>query len=65
MKIVANIIISNSHNVESEHLLADIITSVSKEENSVSVWTSFTEVPNTRLPKLPLDDLKSLRHRLA
>ena len=59
MKTIANIIISNSQNVESEHMLAV------KEESSVSVWTSFTEVANTQLPKLPLDDLKCFRHRLA
>ena len=55
----------NSQNVKSEHLLAVIITSFFKEESSVSVWTSSTEVANTGLPKLPLDDLKSLRHCLA
>ena len=65
MKTIANIIISNSQNVESEHLLAVIITSVFKEESSVSTWTSFTEVANTGLPKLPLDDMESLRHWLA
>ena len=65
MKTITNIIIINSQNVESEHLLAVIITSVSKEESSVSVWTSSTGVANTRLPKLPLDDLKSLRYRLT
>ena len=31
----------------------------------ISSWTTSTEVANTGLPKLPLDDLKSLRHRLA
>ena len=65
MKTIANIIVINSQKVKSERLLAVIITSVFKEENSVSAWTSSTEVPNTGLPKLPLDDLKSLRHRLA
>ena len=65
MKTIANIIIINSQNVESEHLLAVIITSVFKQESSVSVWTSSTEVTNTGLPKLPLDDLKSLRYQLA
>ena len=65
MKTIANIIIINSQNVESEHLLAVITISVFKEENSVSAWTSSTEVANTGLPKLPLDDLKSLRHRLS
>ena len=60
MKTIANIIIINSQNVESEHLLAVIITSVSKEESSVSAWTSSTEATNTGLPKLPLNDLKSL-----
>ena len=59
------IILIKSQNVESEHLLAIIITSVFKEEGSVSAWTSSKEVANTGLPKLPLDDLKSLRHRLA
>ena len=55
----------NSQNVTSEHLLAVIITSVCKEESTVSTWTSSTEVANTGLPKLPLDDLKSFRHWLA
>ena len=55
----------NSQNVESENLLAVIITSVFKEESSVSAWTHSTEVANTGLSKLPLDDLKSLRHWLA
>ena len=64
MKTIANIIIVNSQNVKSEHLLTVIITSVFKEESSVSTWTSSTEVNNTGLLKLPLDDLKSLRHRL-
>ena len=65
MKIIANTIIINSQNVKSEHLSAVIITSDFKEENSVSAWMSSTEVTNTGLPKLPLDDLKSLRHWLA
>ena len=42
--------------------LAVIVTLVFKE-GSVIAWTSFTEVANTELSKLPLDDLKSLRHR--
>ena len=63
MKTIANIIIINkynyinSQNFKSEHLSAVIITSVFKEESSVSTWTSFTKVANTGLPKLPLDDL--------
>ena len=61
MKTIANIIIINSQNVKSKHLLVVIITSVFKEESSVSAWMSSTEVDNTGLPKLPLDDLKSLR----
>ena len=65
MKTIANIIIINSQNVESQQLLAVIITSVFKEESSVSTWMSSTEVTNTGLPKLPLDNLKSLRRRLA
>ena len=65
MKTIANIIIINSQNVKSEHLLAIVITSVFKEESSVSAWMSSTEVANIGLPKLPLDDLKSLRHWLA
>ena len=64
MKTIANIIIINSQNVESEHLLAVIITSIFKEDNSVSTMSS-TEVANTGLLKLPLDDLKFLRHRLG
>ena len=64
MKTIANIIII-SQKVKSEHLSAVIITSIFKEESSVCTWTSSTEVTNTGLPKLPLDDLKSLRHRLA
>ena len=63
--LLLEIIIINNQNVKSEHLLAVIITSVFKEENRVFAWTSSTEVANTGLPKLPLDDLKSLRHRLA
>ena len=62
MKTIANIIIIiNSQNVKSEHLLTVIITSVFKEENSVSAWTSSTEVansPNTELPNLPLENPK-------
>ena len=50
---------------ESEHLLAVIITSLLKVESSVSACMSSTEVANTGLPKLPLGDLKSLRHCLA
>ena len=67
MKTIANIIIINSQNVESEPLLVVIITSVFKEESFVSAWTSSIEVANinTGLPKLPLDDLKSFRHWLA
>ena len=67
MKPMANITVINSQNVESEHLLAYavIITSVIKEKSSVSTLMSSTEVNNTGLPKLPLDDLKSLRRRLA
>ena len=65
MKTIANIIIINSQNVKSEHLLVFIMTSVFKQESSVSAWTSSTEVANTGLSKLPLDDLKSLRHWLA
>ena len=63
MKTIANIIMINSQNVKSEHLLAVIITLVFKEESSISAWTSSTEVANTVLPKLPLDYLKSLRHQ--
>ena len=66
MKTIANIIIINNQNVKSEHLLAVIITLVFKEESSVFVpWMGSVEVANTRLPKLPLDDLKSLRRRLT
>ena len=67
MKTIANIIIINNQNVKSELLLAVIITLLFKEESSVSAWTNSTEVANTGhgLPKLPLDDLKSLRHWLA
>ena len=36
MKTIANIIIIKSQNVKSEHLLAVIITSLIKEESSVS-----------------------------
>ena len=63
MKTVANLIIVNNQNVESEHLV--IIISLFKDESSVSAWTSSTEVTNTGLPKLPVVDLKSLKHRLA
>ena len=57
MKIIANINILNSQNVKLEHLFAVIISSVFKEESSVSTWTSSTKVANTGpgLPKLPLD----------
>ena len=65
MKTIANIIIINSQNVKSEHLLAVIISLVFKEVNSVSPWMSSAEAANTGLPKLPLDYLKSLRHWLA
>ena len=65
MKTIANVILINSQNVKLEHLLAVIITSVFKEENSVSTWMSSTEVANSGPSKLPLDDLKSLRHLLA
>ena len=65
MKTVANLIIINNQNVESEHLLVVVIISLFKEESSVSAWTSSTQVTNTGLLKLPVDDLKSLRHRLA
>ena len=64
MKTIANIIIINNQNVKSEHLSAVIITSVFTEESSVSAWMSSTEIANTGLPKLPLDDLKSLRQWL-
>ena len=64
MKTIANIIIINNQNIKSEHLSAVIITSVFKEESSVSAWMSSTEVANTGLPKLPLDDLKSVRQWL-
>ena len=65
MKTIANIIITNSQNVELEHLLAVIITLVFKEESSVSAWRSSTEIANTGLQKLTLDDLKSLGYWLA
>ena len=55
MKTVANLIIIQ--NVESEHLLVVFIISRFKKESSVSAWTSSTEVTNTGLPKLPVDDL--------
>ena len=60
MKTVANLIIINNQNVESEHLLVVIIISLFKDESSVSAWTSSTEVTNTGLPKLTVDGLKSL-----
>ena len=65
MKTISNIIISNSPNVKSEHLLAVIITLVFNEESSVTAWMSFKEFANTELKKLPLDDLESPRHWLA
>ena len=65
MKTVANLIIINNQNVESEHLLVVVIISLFKDESSVSAWTSSTEVTNTGLPKLTVDGLKSLKHRLA
>ena len=57
--------LNSSQNILLEHLPAVIITSVFKEESSVSTWMSSTEGANTGLPKLPQDDLKSLRHQLA
>ena len=65
MKTIVDIIIIYCQNIESEHLLAIIIMSVFNEQNLVSAWMSSTEVTNTGLPKLPLDDLKSFIHRLA
>ena len=65
MKTITNMIIINSQYVTSEHLSPVIITPVFKEESSVSARTSSAEVANTGLPKLALDDLKSLRQRLA
>ena len=65
MKTKAIIVIINSQNVELKHLLIVIITSVFKEESSVFTWMSSTEAANTGLPKLPLDDPKSLIHWLA
>ena len=58
---------TDSQNIKSEHLSAVIITPVFKEVSSVSTWKSLssTEVSNTGMPKLPLDNLKSLRHWLA
>ena len=64
MKTIANLIIINNQNVKLENLLVVVIISLFKE-SSVSAWTSSTKVTNTGLPKLPLDDLKSLRHWLA
>ena len=53
MKTIANIIIINSQDIKSEHLLTVIITSVFKDESSVSTWMSSTEAAtNTGLPKL-------------
>ena len=65
MKTIGNVIIINSHNVKPEHMLAVIITSVFKEQSSVSTWTNSTEIDNTGLLKLALDDLKSPRHQLT
>ena len=65
MKTVANLIIINNQNVESEHLLVVIIIPLFKDESSVSAWTSSTEVTNTGLPKLTVEGLKSLKHWLA
>ena len=65
MKTVANLIIINNQNVESEHLLVVVIISLSKDESSVSAWTSSTEVTNTGLPKMTVEGLKSLKHWLA
>ena len=53
MKTIANIIIIKSQ--------CPIRTSVSNPPGRVPC----TEVANTGLPKLPLDDLKSLRHQLV
>ena len=65
METIAKIIIINSQDVQSEHLSAVFITSVFKEESSISIWTSSTGIDNTVLLELPLNNLKSLRHWLA
>ena len=59
MNTIANVIIINSQNIKSGHLLAVIITSVFKEESSFCIWMSSTEVANIGLPKLLLDNLAS------
>ena len=62
MKTIAIIIIINSENVESEHLLAVIITSISKKKALSPPGQVTQKSPTLRgLPKLPLDDLKFLR----
>ena len=60
MKTTANIIIINSQKVKSEQLSAVIITSVFKEESSVSIWRSstvsrqhWTDKTATRSPEIP------------
>ena len=48
-----------------QNISAVIILSISKQESLVSAWMSSTEIPSIRLPKLPLDDLKYLRHKIG
>ena len=48
MKTIANIIINNSQNIKSEHLLVVIITIVFKEENSVSAGFRLDELLRSR-----------------
>ena len=60
LKAIVNIIMINSQNVKSVQMSAVIITSVFREENSISAWMSSTEVTNTGLPKPLLNDQKSL-----
>ena len=52
MKTIANIVIINSQDVKSEHLLTVIIRLIFKEESCVSTWTNSTKVTNTGLPIL-------------
>ena len=54
----------NSQNIN-QKISAVIITSISKQESLFSAWTSSTKVASIRLPKVPLDDLEYLRHKIG
>ena len=65
MKAIANTYNYNKQSNVNQKISTVIITSISKQESLVSAWMSSTEVVNIGLPKLPLDDLEYLRHKIA